>query len=365
MNRPFVPQRFVIDNLLGQGLHILAGSPKVGKSWLALWLSVCIAKGEAVWGKDVKQGTTLYLCLEDSEARIQSHLYDITDEAPPCVHFCTSACVLGRGLEEQIVYFLAEHPDTVLIIIDTIQMVRNVTYDNTYATDYRDLTALKTIADENEIAILLIHHLRKEDSPDAFNRINGTTGMQGVSDTNFVLVEERRGSGQAKLYCTGRDIAYREMELLRSDENVWELIRESLDSDGITKDRITSLVTELMREREQFIATPSELAQALNALRDMSDDKVSERMVYKRLALSADRLSTLGISVQQRRSNGRRLIELARTSADGDDGMGTGAGTRKIVPVDPDVQQASDGTPNTVVINTPSFGERLSLPAPL
>lgn len=75
MSLPLTPLNFVVDTLLSQGLHILAGSPKVGKSWLALWLSVMVAKGEPVWGMSVKQGTTLYLCLEDSVLRIQNRLF--------------------------------------------------------------------------------------------------------------------------------------------------------------------------------------------------------------------------------------------------------------------------------------------------
>ena len=72
MSKPLQPIGFVVDTLLSQGLHILAGSPKVGKSWLALWLAVTVAKGENVWTMPVKQGTSLYLCLEDSQLRIQT-----------------------------------------------------------------------------------------------------------------------------------------------------------------------------------------------------------------------------------------------------------------------------------------------------
>lgn len=82
MSQPLTPLNFVVDTLLSQGLHILAGSPKVGKSWLALWLAVTVAKGEAVCGMGVKQGTTLYLCLEDSTLRIQNRLFEITEDAP-------------------------------------------------------------------------------------------------------------------------------------------------------------------------------------------------------------------------------------------------------------------------------------------
>ena len=151
------PIRFVVDKLLPQGLHILAGAPKVGKSWLALWLSVIVAKGEPVWGMSVKQGTTLYLCLEDSTLRIQNRLFEITEDAPANVHFTTQSDILRKGLEEQLRTFLDEHPDTVLVIIDTLQMVRPVR-DATYANDYRDLSTLKQIADAHGIAILLIEH---------------------------------------------------------------------------------------------------------------------------------------------------------------------------------------------------------------
>ena len=138
MSQPLRPPDFVVDSLLSQGLHILAGSPKVGKSWLALWLAVTVAKGEPVWNMAVRQGATLYPCLEDSVLRIQNRLFEITEDAPDSVHFCTECRPIGQGLEEQIESFAAEHPGTVLVIIDTLQMVRPV-HDATYANDYRDL----------------------------------------------------------------------------------------------------------------------------------------------------------------------------------------------------------------------------------
>ena len=207
MSQPLRPQSFVVDTLLSQGLHILAGSPKVGKSWLALWLAVTIAKGEPVWGMESRRGTTLYLCLEDSMLRIQNRLLEVTEDAPDTVHFCTESAQIGRGLEQQLEAFLAEHPDTVLVIIDTLQMVRGA-YDQTYANDYRDLSAIKKLADAHGIAILLIHHLRKETAEDKFSRISGTTAISGAVDSSLLLVEEERGSGEATLYCIGRDIEY-------------------------------------------------------------------------------------------------------------------------------------------------------------
>ncbi len=226
MDRPLEPPNFVVDTLLSQGLHILAGSPKVGKSWLALWLAVTVAKGEPVWNMATRQGHTLYLCLEDSVLRIQNRLFEITEDAPESVHFCTECAPIGQGLEEQIETFSMEHPGTVLVIIDTLQMVRPI-HDATYANDYRDLSVLKRLADRLGLAILLIHHLRKEKAEDVFHRISGTTAISGAVDSSFTLVEERRGSGRAKLTCIGRDIEYRELELERNADNVWELLSDS------------------------------------------------------------------------------------------------------------------------------------------
>ena len=226
MSQPLTPLNFVVDTLLSQGLHILAGSPKVGKSWLALWLAVTVAKGDPVWGMGVKQGTTLYLCLEDSTLRIQNRLFEITEDAPANVHFTTNSNTLGKGLEEQLRAFLTEHPDTVLVIIDTLQMIRGAGYDNTYANDYRDLSVLKHIADTHGISILLVHHLRKMNDDDPMNMISGTTGLSGATDSNFVLRKSQRRENTATLYCTGRDIPYRELALeFDGEDHVWKLLR--------------------------------------------------------------------------------------------------------------------------------------------
>lgn len=326
MSQPLQPLNFVVDTLLSQGLHILAGSPKVGKSWLALWLSVMVAKGEPVWGMSVRQGTTLYLCLEDSTLRIQNRLFEITEDAPANVHFGTECALIGKGLEEQLDAFLCERPDTVLVIIDTLQMIRGTNYDNTYANDYRDLSALKRIADAYGIAVLLIHHLRKELADDVFSRISGTTAISGAVDSSFTLVEEKRGSGKARLYCIGRDIEYRELELERNSDNVWDMVSDSREQPELLGDRIIVLLSALMDSRSEFIGTPTELS----ALIDPDGaERVTAKTVSRRILQSVDALRNLGISAVTRRSNGKRLIELRR--ADSDDTAGAG----ETVPVDP------------------------------
>lgn len=138
------------------------------RTGLALWLAVTVSNGEEIWGNKVKQGDTLYFCFEDSQIRIQNRLFEITDEASAAVNFCTEQAMLGGELEERIRTFVEEHPRCVLIIIDTLQMIRGSSNDNSYANDYSDLTTLKKLADEFGIAILLIHHLRKENDLNRF-----------------------------------------------------------------------------------------------------------------------------------------------------------------------------------------------------
>lgn len=247
MTMPLQPINFIIENLLSEGLHILADSPKVGKSWLALWLSVAVDKGEEVWGNKVKEGTTLYLCFEDSQIRIQNRLFDITDEASDKVNFCNESEMLGGELEERIINFIKEHPETVLIIIDTLQMIRNTGKDNNYANDYSDLNILKKLADEYGIAILLIHHLRKEYDKDPFNRISGTTGIQGA---------------------VGRDIGYREIKLKRDEDNICQVVTDSFINKGVLLDDIIILLSDFMKDKEYHKSTPTELAEELFKNRD-------------------------------------------------------------------------------------------------
>lgn len=312
MSQPLHPLPFVVDGLLSQGLHILAGSPKVGKSWLALWFSVQVAQGQQIWGMPVKQGTTLYLCLEDSTLRIQNRLFDVTEDAPETVHFCTESAALGKGLEQQLEDFLQDHPDTVLIIIDTLQMIRSATIDNTYANDYRDLSALKRIADSNGLAILLIHHLRKETAGDVFSRISGTTAISGAVDSSFTLVEERRGSGRAKLSCIGRDIEYRELELRWNEDHLWELVSDSREQPEHLGDQIVPILSEFMECRNKFIGTPTELAEHIDPF---GKEGITAKTVSRRILQSVDSLRENGICAVIRRSNGKRLIELSRADS--------------------------------------------------
>ena len=117
---PYEPPSFVVEGLLPQGLHMLAGAPKIGKSWLALWLCLRVAQGQPLWNFPTHPCEVLYLCLEDSFQRIQSRLFDLIEDAPPALHFAVMAEQLRSGLVEQMEQFLREHPATGLVVIDTL-----------------------------------------------------------------------------------------------------------------------------------------------------------------------------------------------------------------------------------------------------
>ena len=151
----FEGQEPLIDGLLYRGAYLLAGSPKVGKSFLMAQLAYQVSTGTPLWNYPVRKGTVLYLALEDDYRRLQERSYRMFGTAEnESLFFSVSAGQLGSGLDEQLTNFLREHPGTSLIIIDTLQKVREVGGDNySYANDYQIITRLKALADSYGISI--------------------------------------------------------------------------------------------------------------------------------------------------------------------------------------------------------------------
>ena len=251
-NRTYEPTHFLADELIPEGLHILAGAPKIGKSWLALWLCLCVAQGQALWNFATTQGEVLYLSLEDSFQRIQTRLFDLTEDAPPTLHFAIMADTLKHGLEQQIEQFLAEHPTTKLVVIDTLQRVRGTGSDsNLYANDYQDIGLLKKLADKRHIAILLIHHLRKLHDDDPMNMISGSTGLSGAADSTFVLQKHSRLANIASLHCTGRDIPDRTLKL---EFGIVQHSRSTVSGEGVQEGKTKNGRTRTVSMNEEMFS---------------------------------------------------------------------------------------------------------------
>ena len=340
-NRTYEPTHFLVDELIPEGLHILAGAPKIGKSWLALWLCLCVAQGQALWNFATTQGEALYLSLEDSFQRIQTRLFDLTEDAPPTLHFAIMADTLKHGLEQQIEQFLTDHPDTKLVVIDTLQRVRSAGSDsNLYANDYQDIGLLKRLADRRHIAILLIHHLRKLHDDDPMNMISGSTGLSGAADSTFVLQKSSRLANIAALHCTGRDIPDRTLKLeLGEDDHVWKVLSDSKACSGASKISALQLVhlfSALLSADPEYTGTPS----ALSAKIDPDGSLwITPKKVTRLVLENVETLRGNGILVKIYRSNGKRLISLR--SAESADLPAVG----KIAPIDPVGEQRACTAP--------------------
>ena len=226
MQQPAEEPRWVVEGLLTAGLHILAGAPKVGKSWLALDLAVHVSLGEPMWEMATSPCETLYLCLEDTHARVQRRLWALTDELGEEVWVVVSACSMAEGLVGQVGDFCDEHPRVGLVIIDTLQRVRPPRADSSYAADYGDLGELKALADSRGLAVVAVHHTRKMGDADVLNRVSGTTGITGSADSTFVLAKQGRASEYATLSLTGRDVEFQELKL-RFNDCSWELVEKT------------------------------------------------------------------------------------------------------------------------------------------
>lgn len=211
LTKQFDPLRWVIPDILPTGLTLLAGAPKVGKSWAVLDWCIAVASGGHVFGSiPVHPGHTLYLALEDNERRLQRRLsYAIRgDKAPEFFHYSTEAVErVGEGFEQRLCLWLDRRPKARLVVIDTLARIRPVTdgKQGVYASDYSVCAPLLKIAGDYDVAIVLVHHTNKGNASDKLARVSGSQGLAGGCDNVFVLDRDRE-EGNATLNVRGRDI---------------------------------------------------------------------------------------------------------------------------------------------------------------
>lgn len=234
MSMELPPQRHLVRGILSEGCNLLAGKPKMGKSWLALQIGISVSLGKPLFNKCmVEKKGVLYLALEDNFRRIKKRLTRtlIESERPANLYFEPECPRASAGGTMMIKEFIQNHPDVGLIIIDTLARFRDVpkSNKNTYLEDYEAINSLKKIADDKQISILIIHHLRKFDnSEDPLDNISGTTGISGATDTNIVLSRDRKGNG-AVMFIEGRDVERREIGLKFDRETVTWCLTSQID----------------------------------------------------------------------------------------------------------------------------------------
>lgn len=203
----FAPVKYIVPDLVPEGLTLWCGRPKVGKSWAALDMSVAVATGGECFGRKTERGDVLYAALEDNPRRLQRRLDKLlspfTTSWPNRLTLTTSWQRLDKSGVLDIADWIKAADNPRLVILDTLAGVKPIKTNSGYTEDYGSLTELHRLANDVGIGILVLHHTRKLEAEDPLDTISGTLGLAGCADTALVL----SGSSQGMtLYVRGRDI---------------------------------------------------------------------------------------------------------------------------------------------------------------
>ena len=323
LTQPIAPFEFTIDSILPHDLFILSGSSKIGKSWLALDISNCVSNGDIFWSYPTAQGEVLYLALEDTKKRLQERLNKLTlicdIDATTDIYFVYTVQKLGDGLAEQINSFLDEHPQTKLIVIDTLQYIRNTgKFTGTYSGDYHDIDALRSIIGERKLTMLLITHNHKSDDADPVNRVIGSAGLTGAVDGIFVLEKNKRIGCMARLTIANRDTESYQFDLRFDKTNCrWQFLGENNDAENDDEEGelFESLLLLLDENTPIWKGTATDLYTEiiiLNPMFSMSSITMAKTLRYRKDYLQ----SQYGIVCTFTRNKSARYIELSRDVID-------------------------------------------------
>jgi hypothetical protein len=245
MRQHFPDPKWAVPGLIAEGLNLLVGSPKLGKSWMCLDLAVQVASGGKAFGKiAVDPGSVLYAALEDQPRRLQSRLRKILDgtPAPASLEIVTHLGVAGE-MVQQVGEWLDTHTDARLVIIDVVRKVLpRGDGRSLYETDYESMSALKALADKHAVALVAVHHSRKQaDESDVMNEVSGSTGMTGAADA-ILYAKRGRNTAEAVLHVTGRDIEESTYGLrFIKDTCTWQLLDEPVELATMSDTRRTIL----------------------------------------------------------------------------------------------------------------------------
>jgi hypothetical protein len=264
MAQELPPVRWVVPGLVPEGVTLLAGKPKLGKSWFALGLGAAVASGGVALGtKPVERGDVLYLALEDNPRRLQGRLGKILagSGAPEGMHIATEWPRMDEGGAELLDNWFGVYPNGRLCVVDILKRVRPRTSSNrsVYDADYEALEAMQRLASEHGVAILVVHHTRKLAAADPVDEVSGSTGLSGGADGILVLKRDR-GRADAYLHVTGREIEEEAELALKWDADLasWTLAGDAQEY-------------RLSNERQQLLQTlrkartpmsPKEIAEA-------------------------------------------------------------------------------------------------------
>ena len=287
-DQAFEPRVQTIDGLLCPGLYLFVGEPKIGKSFCMLQMAYKVSRGEPFLGFDVPSPSpVLYLALEDTEERLQERLFrmfgtKVTDN----LHFAIRADKIDDQLIEQLKNFMWQCPGTRLIIIDTLQKTRKVTANPcNYSADYEVIGRLKTFADESKVSLILVHHMRKQESSNKTEMISGTNGLYGASDGAFLMYKKGSSDNELVIDVECRDLPPQSIRVNRDPVSLVYSRVDETAADPKPKDPIFEKVSALLSaEHPVWVGTATKLIADLGI--DMKPNSLSyylnvrSRMLY-------------------------------------------------------------------------------------
>ena len=297
----------IVDNFLYGGTYLFVGAPKVGKSFFMGQLAYHVAMGIPLWEYPVRKGTVLYLALEDDYARLQRRLSGMFGvESTDNLFFATQAKTLNGGLDMQLELFLKEHTDARLIIIDTLQKVREVGGDRySYSSDYEIVTKLKAFSDRYDVCVLVVHHTRKLESEDSFDMISGTTGLLGAADGAFIMHKKKRTENIAVMDIVGRDQPDQELTIEFDRERcIWKFQKAETELWKQPTNPLLEAINEFLTEgRSEWEGTATELLQQL------PDMQLQANVLSRKLNVANSQLiNDYGISYKNKRGHERKIV---------------------------------------------------------
>ncbi|MBQ6756741.1 MAG: AAA family ATPase [Oscillospiraceae bacterium] len=297
------------ENLIVPGVTLLAAPPKYGKSWLMLQLSLAVANGRDFLGEKTQEARVFYFALEDSVRRLQDRLLAVgaTKADLENLVLFTAMPRLDDGLGKMIADTCKNHADARLFIIDTLQKVKGANGNrNVYEADYEAMGELKRIADAYNVAIVLVHHLRKQiDDTDPFNRISGSTGLTGAADTMIVLERKKRSSDVTVMHITGRDIESDDIEMrFDKESHVWKRVSANVGTDPVREAYERSGMRETLAflmeaEHGRYECTASVIYDAVRAIAKKDPSSSPRALVTDLRAWAKYMLSLDGVVYEQ------------------------------------------------------------------
>ncbi|MEU7302643.1 AAA family ATPase [Streptomyces sp. NPDC007206] len=229
MAADFPEPKWAVPGIFAEGVNLLAGPPKVGKSWLSLGLALAVASGGHAFDTvPVDGGPVLYLALEDTPRRLQTRMGKMLggQSAPGGLTLVTECPPFPQGGSDAIAGWLDRNPDARMVVIDVFAKMRGPAPQgvSAYDADYVAVGYAKRIADYYGIAVVLVHHVRKAGSDDFLTEVSGTNGIAGAADATLVL-KRARGQADGILHVTGRDVDEAEYALqFQAASGAWQML---------------------------------------------------------------------------------------------------------------------------------------------